>query len=61
MLMHVKGMQLEIARRAVQEKQDELKELAAEKSKVVARANERRDPAPLPTLPNEILAQIISH
>ncbi|KLO15444.1 hypothetical protein SCHPADRAFT_261955 [Schizopora paradoxa] len=61
MLTHVKGMQLEIARRLVQKKQDELKALAAEKSKIIAQANERRDPAPLPHFPNEILAQIISY
>ncbi|KLO15441.1 hypothetical protein SCHPADRAFT_938680 [Schizopora paradoxa] len=57
--MHMKSMQLEIFRRAVQHKQDEIKALAVEESKIIAW--ERHCPTPSPNLPNEILAKIFSH
>lgn len=54
-------MQLEILRRAVQNKQESLKSLEDEKSRIVEMIDEEQSLAPLPTLPAEILGQIFSY
>ncbi|KLO15437.1 hypothetical protein SCHPADRAFT_995820 [Schizopora paradoxa] len=61
MFLHMISMQSEIFRRAVQSKQDKLRALEAEKSRIEEQIEERLIPTPLPTLPTEILGQIFSH
>lgn len=61
MLMHINGLQLEVLRCTTQRKVDEKDELASAKCNLIARSNDICIPAPLPDLPNEILARIFEH
>ncbi|KLO18164.1 hypothetical protein SCHPADRAFT_936428 [Schizopora paradoxa] len=60
-LIHVNRMQLEVMRRATQRKQEDLKALIAERSRIVARADIDIAHNSIPTLPNETIAQILSY
>lgn len=63
MLMHINSIQLEILRRATQQKQDESKALVTQKFEVTSLIDGQRTPPIklLPTLPNETIAQIFSY
>jgi len=59
--IHVKSMQLEVFRRAIESNQDELNTLVEERSSLLMRANTQFTSKSLPTLPIETIAQIFSY
>ncbi|KLO18167.1 hypothetical protein SCHPADRAFT_993775 [Schizopora paradoxa] len=59
MLIHLTRMQLEVMRRSVKHNQDGLDALVAERSRLIRHVDGEIASKPLPTLPNEIIAQIL--
>ncbi len=61
MLIHIKTMQLEVCRRAIESNQDDLNVLVEERSALLTQANSELTSKSLPTLPIETIAQIFSY
>lgn len=58
--MHLINMQVEVFRRAMEHKCDDLSSLVQEKTRIITLANDRLASKPLPVLPSEIVAQIFT-
>ncbi|KLO15462.1 hypothetical protein SCHPADRAFT_262871 [Schizopora paradoxa] len=61
MLVHVHHMQLEVLRRTIKCKYDDLNALVKKKSTMLSRINDQLASKPLPTLPIRVIARIFSH
>ncbi len=61
MLIHVKNMQLEVFRRAIESNQGDLNALAEEKTTLLTQANNQLTSNLLPTLPIETITQIFAY
>ncbi len=61
MLIHIKSMQLEVFRRAIEVNQDDLNALVEERSSLLTQADIKHASKSLPTLPIETIAQIFSY
>ncbi len=58
--MRLNDMQVEVFRRAIERRQDDLKGLVKEKAAIFSLTTDRLASKSLPTLPNEVIAQIFS-
>jgi len=58
--MRLNDMQVEVFRRAIERRQDDLKGLAKEKATIFSLTTDRLASKSLPTLPNEVIAHIFS-
>ncbi|KLO15461.1 hypothetical protein SCHPADRAFT_938698 [Schizopora paradoxa] len=61
MLIHIHRMQLDVIRRATKKKQEDLDGLEKRRSSIIVQINDQFSFKPLPTLPAEIITQILRH